>query len=58
MSNVKIVCEECGSDEVVSDAYAEWDVALQEWVMTSVCDTVVCGECQDYCGTIEVDCMA
>ena len=53
MTNINIVCEKCGSGNVVADAYAEWDISSQAWVMTAVCDTVVCGECEDYCRTIE-----
>ena len=53
MKNINIVCEKCGSGNVVADAYAEWDISSQAWVMTAVCDTVVCGECEDYCRTIE-----
>jgi hypothetical protein len=28
---IKMVCADCGSDDVLADAYAEWDVASQKW---------------------------
>ena len=28
---IKYVCRECGSDDVLCDAYAEWDVVEQHW---------------------------
>ncbi len=31
MTNVKPVCENCGSDNVRADAYAAWDVRAQAW---------------------------
>ena len=54
--NVKVVCEKCGDDQVVADASAGWDISLQEWVMTNVSDTTVCGKCQDFCSILEVEC--
>lgn len=39
---VKMVCERCGSEEVLRDAWAEWDVDEQEWVLQNVFDHAVC----------------
>lgn len=39
------ICERCGSDDVVKDAYAVWDEKRQEWSLTSVFDAVTCLEC-------------
>ena len=52
---IKIVCEECGSDQIVVDANAEWDISLQEWVTTGVLDEAHCFKCDDSCSTIEVE---
>ena len=46
---IKIVCEECGSDQIVVDANAEWDISLQEWVTTGVLDEAHCFKCDDSC---------
>tara|TARA_B100000780_G_scaffold105745_1_gene74030 strand:+ start:554 stop:730 length:177 start_codon:yes stop_codon:yes gene_type:complete len=53
MTNINIVCEKCGSGNIVADALAEWDISSQEWVMTAVLDATVCKECEDDCRTIE-----
>jgi len=41
----KPVCPYCGSDNVVVDATARWDVALQEWVLSGVHDSGGCEQC-------------
>lgn len=38
MSKVKMVCEDCGSDDVVADAYASWNVDTQKWEVDSIFD--------------------
>jgi ribosomal protein S27AE len=48
-SPVKIICGRCGSEEVLKDAYAEWDVKSQSWVLHSTYDDNRCGHC-DYDG--------
>lgn len=35
---VKYVCEHCGSDDVLADAYAEWNDELQTWEVANVFD--------------------
>lgn len=37
-----MVCSSCGSDNVRRDAYAEWDVDLQEWTLSATMDAAVC----------------
>ena len=34
----KPVCSKCGSDDVLADAYAEWNVERQEWQLTTTFD--------------------
>jgi hypothetical protein len=46
MARIKIVCDECGSDNVVRDAWAEWDVEKQEWVLRTVFDFGKCEDCE------------
>jgi hypothetical protein len=40
-------CSNCGSTKVYRDAFVEWDIATQEWVVQNVFDEAVCdsGKC-------------
>jgi len=40
------VCSTCGSDDVVADAWAEWDVEKQEWVLRTHFDDKFCNDCE------------
>ena len=52
---IKIVCGKCGTENVRRDAWAEWDVVAQEWVLGAVYDQGFCeGECEDEVTLIEV----
>lgn len=42
---IKKVCSSCGSDSLEFDANAEWDINLQEMVLISSFDHVVCNDC-------------
>lgn len=57
-TKVKIVCPNCGSDEVGADAFAKWSVADQDWVLDTVYDSKTCFAC-DYEGDafdeVEID---
>lgn len=50
MTNPKIrekpVCACCGSDDVVLDATAAWDIDAQEWVLNSTFDDAYCNTCE------------
>lgn len=43
---VQMVCSHCGSDDVMRDAWAEWDVEKQDWVLSSVYDHTYCEGCE------------
>jgi hypothetical protein len=30
-AKIKMVCSQCGSEEVLADAYAQWNVGSQRW---------------------------
>lgn len=45
----KPVCNRCGSDAVLRDAYAEWDVEKQDWVLQNVFDDAFCEDCEGEC---------
>ncbi|WP_305097880.1 hypothetical protein [Croceibacterium aestuarii] len=43
---VRMVCEDCGSEEVTRDAWAEWNVDMQHWQLGAVFDYAYCHRCQ------------
>lgn len=43
---VEPVCDVCGSDDLVKDAAAAWDVATQAWVLLSTYDSTTCQACE------------
>lgn len=45
MKKVDMRCPECGSFNVLKDAYAEWDVDKQEWALHAVYDDCRCDAC-------------
>lgn len=55
---VNLVCRSCGSDNIVADAYARWDIQTQDWDLSSVLDNKICEDCgyeKDYCDEIPVE---
>ena len=38
-------CEHCSSQEVVRDAWAEWNMACRDWVLKTVFDSFTCDSC-------------
>lgn len=46
----KPVCRKCGSDDVLADAYAAWNVERQEWQLQTTFDKgSVCNACSGEC---------
>ncbi len=45
IAKIKMVCARCGSEDVQKDAYAEWSVQDQAWVLHSTYDHTVCEDC-------------
>ena len=43
--SIKILCGTCGGDNVMRDAYAEWDVGAQDWILKNVFDQGYCDDC-------------
>ena len=46
----KWICTECGSDNVVSMAHAEWSTEDQRWILDDLCerpDVDYCSDCGD-----------
>lgn len=42
---VEYGCNECGGTAVTRDAWAEWRVADQAWVLSEVFDFAFCHQC-------------
>lgn len=41
-----MVCAHCGSDNVRRDAFAEWDIDNQDWVLSHTFDDAYCEACE------------
>jgi hypothetical protein len=54
-SMLQIVCGCCGSNQTRRDAWAEWDVAKQDWVLGNVFDDGACENCEDTSSLEEVE---
>jgi hypothetical protein len=52
------VCNMCGGNIVTRDAWAEWDVAEQEWVLGAAYDYAFCHDCQAETRLVEVELAA
>jgi hypothetical protein len=46
VDRIRIVCSWCGSDNVLRDAWASWDVDKQDWVLGAVFDAGFCQACE------------
>ena len=42
---LKMSCKSCGSENVLRDAWAEWDSETQRWELSSVFDHAYCDDC-------------
>lgn len=42
MKKEKIICAQCGSEEIAKDAFATWNFQNQEWELHSTYDTTKC----------------
>lgn len=42
---IDIICGTCGSKNVSRDAWADWDVHTQQWVLGAVFDYGHCHDC-------------
>ena len=51
---VQILCGTCGSTDVSRDAWGDWDVAAQEWVLRTVFDYAHCHTCDGETRLVEV----
>ena len=49
------MCEHCHSDEVLQDAWAEWDAENQIWSLHSTFDDYFCVQCDGPTKIIEIE---
>ena len=42
---LKKCCNACGSENVVRDAWAEWDTETQRWALATTFDAAFCEDC-------------
>jgi hypothetical protein len=48
MTKLKMVCETCGSEDVLADAYAKWNTELQMWEVEVLHDKdAFCNTCEE-----------
>ena len=52
---VTFLCERCGSDLVTLDAWAEWNVEEQDWVLGATYDHTFCHECEAETPLVEAE---
>lgn len=46
MPKLRMVCRKCGSEDVLCDAYASWNVETQEWELSQTFDKgAYCNNC-------------
>jgi hypothetical protein len=50
-----MVCGSCGSEKVLRDAWAEWDIESQEWVLQNVFDYAFCEACDSETAVEEIE---
>lgn len=53
-SVISIACSVCGSNNVSRDAWADWDVASQAWVLGALFDQGFCHRCEDEQNLLEI----
>lgn len=41
------ICQICGSEKVVRDAWADWSMASREWILKAIFDHFSCENCGD-----------
>jgi hypothetical protein len=55
MSKLRMICGSCGGDNVLCDAFANWNVETQAWELHSTYDKGShCEDCEGECRIEEV----
>lgn len=53
-SRISFVCKNCGSSDVLLDAWAKWNAELQKWVLSDTLTHEYCEVCESETSMIEV----
>ena len=51
---ITIICKQCGSDNVMRDAWAMWGINSQQWVLGLTFDAAFCEDCDGDTTLVEV----
>lgn len=54
-ARVEMICGNCGSTEFSRDAWGDWDVGAQEWVLRTVFDHAHCHNCEGETRLVEAE---
>lgn len=52
---MKMICANCGGENVMRDAWAVWDIDAQDWTLGNVFDQGYCDDCEGEASIEEVD---
>lgn len=49
------ICRHCKGENILADAYAEWDEDAGNWSLTTTFDNYICNDCGGECRVEWVD---
>jgi len=52
---IKYVCRDCGSDDVLIDAWAKWNEETQQMELATTFDHTHCASCDGECKVNEIE---
>jgi uncharacterized OB-fold protein len=52
---IKMCCSECGSKDVLVEAWASWDEVNQEWELSSTFNQAYCEDCDSETSINEIE---
>lgn len=47
MRGVKVICTQCGGEDIENDALVEWSKTAQQWVIKSLLTGTYCVTCEE-----------
>jgi hypothetical protein len=50
---IKKTCSECGTEDILFDAWAQWNSGRQEYFLVDVYPKAICSNCGGECGVNE-----
>jgi len=52
---IKKICSKCGSEDVVVDAWIQWNEYTQEWEIYDIFDNCYCNKCEGECHIEDIE---